>query len=99
MGEGTGVAMSCGVGHRHCLDLALLWLWCRLAPATPIQPLAWKPSHAAGVALKKRKRKKGRKKEIIASGNVKNSQGKKKITFSDSRFTEFTQDRTIFSEH
>ena len=23
--------MSCGVGHRHGLDLVLLWLWCRLA--------------------------------------------------------------------
>ena len=21
--------MSCGVGHRRGLDLALLWLWCR----------------------------------------------------------------------
>ena len=21
--------VSCGVGQRHCSDLALLWLWCR----------------------------------------------------------------------
>ena len=33
-----GVAMSCGVGHRCGSDLALLWLWCRLAAAVPIPP-------------------------------------------------------------
>src|SRR5512147_2690885 len=32
--------MSCGVGRRRGLDLALLWLWCRLAAAAPIGPLA-----------------------------------------------------------
>ena len=30
--------VSCGVGHRCGSDLALLWLWCRSAPAAPIQP-------------------------------------------------------------
>ena len=35
MGQGSSVAVSCGVGGRHGLDLALLWLWCR--PAAPIQ--------------------------------------------------------------
>ena len=25
--KGSGTAMRCGVGHRHGLDLALLW-WC-----------------------------------------------------------------------
>jgi len=34
VGSGSGIAMSCGVGHRHGLDLALLWLWHRLAVAT-----------------------------------------------------------------
>ena len=24
---GSGVAMSCGVGHRRSSDLAWLWLW------------------------------------------------------------------------
>ena len=40
-------------------------MWCRLAAAALIQPLAWELPHAAGMALKrkKRKRKKGRKKE------------------------------------
>ena len=49
--------MSYGVGHRHSLDLALLWLWLRPATVVLIQPLAWEPSYAAGVALKKKKRK------------------------------------------
>ena len=31
-------------------DLALLWLWCRLAAAAPIPPLAWKLPYAAGEA-------------------------------------------------
>ena len=38
--------MSCGVGHRCGLALALLWLWCRLATAAPIRPLAWEPPYA-----------------------------------------------------
>ena len=33
-------------------DLALLWLWCRLAATALIQPLAWEHSHAIGVAQK-----------------------------------------------
>ena len=31
-------------------DVAQLWLWCRLAAAAPIQPLAWEPPYAAGAA-------------------------------------------------
>ena len=52
--------MSCGVGHRRSSDLALLWLWHRLAAAAPIRPLAWKLPGAAGAALKKKERKKKR---------------------------------------
>ena len=37
----------------------LLWLWCRLAAAVPIRPLAWEFPYAAGVALKRQKDKKG----------------------------------------
>ena len=41
----SGVAMSCGVGHKHSSDSALLWLWLwlwhRPAAAVPIQVLAW----------------------------------------------------------
>ena len=34
--KGSGVAVSCGVGHRHGSDPWLLWLWCRLAAAALI---------------------------------------------------------------
>ena len=53
--------MSCGVGHRRGSDPALLWLWRRLAAAAPIQPLAWEPPYATGVALEKAKRPKKKK--------------------------------------
>ena len=56
----AGIAMSCGVGHRHGLDPPLLWLWCRLAAAAQIQPLAWEPPYAASAALKTAKKKKKR---------------------------------------
>ena len=49
--------MTCGVGHRHGLDLVLLWLGCRLATTAPIQPLAWEPLYAVGVALKRQEKK------------------------------------------
>jgi len=50
--------MSWGIVPRHGSDLALLWLWCKPAAAAPIQPLAWEPPYAAGVALKRQKTKK-----------------------------------------
>ena len=31
----------------------MLWLWCRLAAAAPIQPLAWELPYATDTALKK----------------------------------------------
>ena len=55
--------MSCNVGYRCGLDLALLWLWCRPAAEALIQPLAWELPYAAGVALKKKKKRKERKKK------------------------------------
>ena len=48
--------MSYGVGHRRRLDLALLWLWHRLAAVALIRPLAWEPLYAVGVDLKKKKK-------------------------------------------
>ena len=48
--------MSCGVGHRRSLDLALLWLWRRPAAAAPYRPLAWDLPYATGEALKKKKK-------------------------------------------
>ena len=50
--------MSCGVGRRRGLDLALLWLWCRPVATAPIGPLAWEPLYAMGVAQEKAKNKK-----------------------------------------
>jgi len=47
--------VSCGVGHRPGLDLALLWLWCRLVAVALIQPLGWEPLCAAGADLKDKK--------------------------------------------
>ena len=47
------MGMSCGVGRRRGLDLALLWLWCRPAAVTLIGPLAWEPPFAEGTALKR----------------------------------------------
>ena len=55
--------MSCGVGHRCSSDLALLWLWCRLAAIAPIRSLAWEFPHVAGMALKRSKKKKKKKKK------------------------------------
>ena len=49
--------MSCGVGRRYGLDVALLWLWCRPAATAPIRPLAWEPPYAVGAALKRQKTK------------------------------------------
>ena len=51
------MAMSAGVICRQSSDLALLWLWHRLAGAALIQPLAWELPHAAGVALRRQKKK------------------------------------------
>ena len=55
MGKGSGVAVSCGVGCRQGLDLAWLWLW--PAATALVQPLAWEHPYAAGVALKRQKKK------------------------------------------
>ena len=46
-------AMSCGVGRRCDSDLALLWLWHRLAATAPIQPLAWELPYVTSAALKR----------------------------------------------
>ena len=46
--------MSRGVDHRPISDLALLWLWRRLAAVALIGSLAWEPLYAAGMALKRK---------------------------------------------
>ena len=50
------VAKSCGVGYRCSSDLVLPWLWCRLAAAALIQPLAWELPYATDAALKRKKK-------------------------------------------
>ena len=55
--------MSYGAGHRSGLDLALLWLWYRAGTTAPIQLLAWETPYAAGVALKRPKKKKKKNQE------------------------------------
>ena len=43
--------------------IALLWLWCRLVATAAIGLLAWEPPYAAGVALKRPKKKKRKEKK------------------------------------
>ena len=50
VGRGSGIAMSCGVGHGCGSDPMLLWLW--PAVVAPIPPVAWKLPYAMGMALK-----------------------------------------------
>ena len=64
MGQGSGVAVNCGVGCRRGSDPVLLWLWHKLAATALIQPLVWKPPYATGVAQKRRKTKKKKEKRI-----------------------------------
>ena len=51
--------MNCGVTHRRGSDPVWLWLWCRLAVAALIRPLAWEPPYAAGAALNKQTKEAG----------------------------------------
>ena len=57
VGEGSGVAVSCGVGRRHSSDLAWLWLWCRLGAVAPIRPVVWELPCAVGAGMKSKKKK------------------------------------------
>jgi len=57
--------MSCGVGCRHGLDPALLWLWHRLAAIALIRLLAWETPYATGAALEKAKDKEKKKKNKL----------------------------------
>ena len=50
--------MSWGAGRKRSLDLASLWLWCRLAATAPMGPLAWEPPYATGLTLKSKFKKK-----------------------------------------
>ena len=56
MGWGSGVAVSCSVGHRWGSDPTLLCLWCRPAAMAPIWPLALELPCAEGMTLKSKKK-------------------------------------------
>ena len=60
-GQGSGIAVSCGVGHRCGPDPELLWLWHRPVAAAPIRPLFWELPYAKGAALKNKKKTKEKK--------------------------------------
>ena len=54
------------VGSIHGLaqwvkDLALMWLWHRLADAALIRPLAWEPPYISGAPKKQKKKTKNKK--------------------------------------
>ena len=55
--------MSCGVGRRLGLDLALLQLWHRLIAVALISPLAWELPYASGAALKSKQNNKTKQKK------------------------------------
>ena len=63
--KGSGIATSCGVGHRCGLDPELLRLWCTLAAVAPTRPLSrLGTSICRGCGPKKAKKKKKRKKRM-----------------------------------
>ena len=57
-GLGIQCCMSCGVGHRHCSDPAVLWLWLWLAAVAPIWPMAWELPMSQVCPKKNSKKKK-----------------------------------------
>ena len=75
LAQGSGVAVSCGVGCRRGSDPELLWLWRRPVAAARLRPIAWEPTYAAGAAQEiatittttkrqKTKKKQNKKKKI-----------------------------------
>ena len=62
--------MSCSVHGRGGSDLALLWLWHRLAAPAPIRPVVWQLPYGMGTALKRPKKKKKERKKTIKKGVV-----------------------------
>ena len=60
--------MSCGIGRRCRLDLALLWQ--RPAAIALIWPLAWESPYAVDVTLKKKKKKKKGRNKLMDFKNL-----------------------------
>ena len=97
--------MSCGVGRRHGLDLAFLWLWCRLAAAAPIGPLTWEPPYAMDVTLKRQKKKKKKKRIPVYSApnspqvTILHNHDKIVKTRKLTLIQDLTNPRTLFEFH
>ena len=70
-GQGSGVAISRGVGCRRGSDLAWLWVWRGSAAIALIRSLAWEPPHAVGVAQDKKDNEKPKRETgfYLESGN------------------------------
>ena len=63
--------MSCGVGRRQGSDVVVLWLWCSLAAAAPIQPLACLgTSMCHEYSPRKDKKKKKKKKDEHSNRDI-----------------------------
>ena len=56
--KGSRVAVSYGVVRRRGLDLALLWLWCRLMATAPDSTTNKGTTTCHGVAQKRKRKKK-----------------------------------------
>ena len=69
-GYRSGIAVSCGIGHRCGSDQALLWLWRRLVATSLIIPLAWELPYAMGAVLKRQKRTKKKEEVKFGFGNL-----------------------------
>ena len=50
-------AMRYGLGHKHSSDLALLWVWCRLATVAPVRTPSLGTSICRGYGSKKKDKK------------------------------------------
>ena len=64
---GLRIQHSVYVGHRHGLDLELLWLWRKSAATALIWPLAWELSYATGTAVKRKNLNSNLKKNLHTS--------------------------------
>ena len=82
--------MSCSKGGRRSLDLALLWLWYRLAASALIHPLAWELPYAVGAALKKKKKKKDK---------IKNKQKIKKRQCTKSELNKYAHLQLLYYKY
>ena len=51
-------------------DIALLWLWCKLADVTLIHPILWELPYVVGVDLKIKKNKKIKRKKNVGEKSI-----------------------------